>query len=315
MVEKNQEKDEILLSELEMQELGLGRDIRMIDADTFIESEAEEQASLINRAFEDAAQAVRDGRAAPGILDRLADIRAIGFIGAAGAVAANTFINIWKSVRPAAGGLDAIGGLKPDKPEFEPDKPDKPDQSDKPTRKPRKQVFDIPPTAAPFIPVGVRGTTTEFVKGEEKQVPAEDIDTPQGSGLLRPEFMQLGTDYFDKLYNTPITVQNSEWVEFNYVPVIDKKNGIQIDNVLGYNIRFSKPLYLPKYTPKPAPPSKLSVRLKEIPMRDSVQIFQRFYPKFDKADMGRQTRFTPYYNMSVFDSNFKNLKLYNPNPN
>jgi len=77
---------------------------------------------------------------------------------------------------------------------------------------------------------------------------------------LRPEFEMLGTDFFDKLYGiAPLGVENSEWTEFDFVDVIDRRNYIQTDDVMGEKIRFSEPLFYPKYQAPLAPPSKLSV--------------------------------------------------------
>ena len=130
--------------------------------------------------------------------------------------------------------------------------------------------------------------------------------------LLRPEFKMLGTQYIDELLNVPLSVENNEWVEYNYVNDFDRQNNIEIDNILSNNIRYQKPLFIPKLQKPLRPPSKRSVSLKRIPMKREIQLFQSFEPKFDMADMGRPIEFTTTYNHSVLDSNFMNLRLYNP---
>jgi hypothetical protein len=132
-----------------------------------------------------------------------------------------------------------------------------------------------------------------------------------GGGKLRADFLMLGTSYFNEMYNTPLSLENSEWAEYDYVD-IDRQNKIEMDNFLGDAIRFKSPMFLPKFQPKLAPPSKLAVELKYVPMRPEIQLYQPFMDKFDGADMGRNMNFTDPFNRSVFDSNFKNLELYNP---
>ena len=139
-----------------------------------------------------------------------------------------------------------------------------------------------------------------------------NIDKPSGEPLLRPYFKEVGTDFFDKMYDTPLRVQNSEWAEYDFVDIIDRQNNIEVDNVLGERIRFQSPLYYPKYQAPLAPPTKQSIILKQIPMKREIQLSQPFMPKFDKADMGEPVVMTLTYNHSVFDYNFKNLKIYNP---
>ena len=77
-------------------------------------------------------------------------------------------------------------------------------------------------------------------------------------------------------------------------------------------IRFSKPFFMPKFIPKKEPPSNKIIYLKRIPMTKQYQLSQPFKNKFDSADMGRKMELTETYNHSVFDTNFKNLKIYNP---
>jgi hypothetical protein len=148
---------------------------------------------------------------------------------------------------------------------------------------------------------------------EERTNPGNNTpDDPMGVGTLRADFVMMGTAYFDEIFNTPLATQNSEWSEYNYVNSIDKQNGIEMDNFNGDAIRFKSPMFLPKFQPKLAPPSKLAVRLSYIPMREEVQLYQAFMDKFDGADMGRNIDMTDPFNRSVFDSNFENLELYNP---
>jgi hypothetical protein len=135
---------------------------------------------------------------------------------------------------------------------------------------------------------------------------------PKGEPLLRPFFKDVGTDFFDRMYDTPLKVQNSEWADYDFVDIIDRQNNIEIDNVLGQKVRFQAPLYYPKYQAPLAPPTKQSIILKQIPMKREIQLSQPFMPKFDGADMGQRLEMTTPYNMSVFDYNFKNLKIYNP---
>ena len=147
---------------------------------------------------------------------------------------------------------------------------------------------------------------------EERTNPGNNIpDDPLGVGTLRADFVMLGTAYFDEIFNTPLSTQNSEWAEYNYVGN-DNQNGIEMDNIFGDAVRFKSPMFLPKFQPKLAPPSKHAVSLKYIPMREELQLYQPFMNKFDGADMGRKMNLTDPFNRSVLDSNFENLELYNP---
>ena len=129
---------------------------------------------------------------------------------------------------------------------------------------------------------------------------------------MRPSFKQVGTDFFDRMYDIPLNIQNSEWTEYNFVQMVDKQNNIELDNVFSGKIRFQQPLYYPKIQKPLAPPSRESIFLSRIPMQNGIQLTQSFINKFDGADMGRQIDMTLTYNHSVFDSNFKNLRIYNP---
>jgi hypothetical protein len=155
---------------------------------------------------------------------------------------------------------------------------------------------------------GVRGSEP----GGKKGTTTEDIDKPVGSGKLRADFEMLGTSYFNNIFNTPLSLQNSEWSEYDFVDSIDKQNNIQMGNFYGDALRFNSPMFSPKFQPKLEPPSRTAISLKYIPMREEVQLFQPFMNKFDGADMGRNMDLTDPYNRSVFDSNFENLSLYNP---
>ena len=139
----------------------------------------------------------------------------------------------------------------------------------------------------------------------------EPGDGTIGLGELRAQFNMVGTDYFDSLYATPMAVQNSEWTDFDYVG-LDKQNFIEISNLMGDKIRFAEPLFRPVYVEPQKPPSKEAVILSRIPMRREIQLTQPFVPKFDRADMGMPMEFTSPYNMSVFDTGFGDLRLYNP---
>jgi hypothetical protein len=125
--------------------------------------------------------------------------------------------------------------------------------------------------------------SVEFLKGEELVVPAEDIDKPQGEPLLRPSFYNVGTDFFNRMYNVPMPLQNSEWADFDFVPSVDVQNQIELDNVLGDAIRFGEPLYFPKYQKKVAPPSRLAVARTRDTLAPAIQLSQGYAPKFDGA--------------------------------
>ena len=156
-----------------------------------------------------------------------------------------------------------------------------------------------------------RGSTTEFFKGEEKQVPVEDIDKPAGEPLLRPDFFNLGTDYFDKIYNTPIKVQNSEWAEFDFVPIVDRQNIIELDNIYGESIRFSGDMYYPEYQAPVAPPSRRAIIRTRDTLTPAIQLSQGYARKFDGA-------VTPYDNLSYvmnrdeFNRSWEDVLLYHP---
>lgn len=137
--------------------------------------------------------------------------------------------------------------------------------------------------------------------------------TTKSESWLRPSFNQIGTDYFSKQFNkTPLDVENSEWAEFNYVADLDIKNKIQVDNYQNLRVRFSEPLFMPKYRQPEAPPSNASVNAKRTPMHRVLQITQPFENKFDGAEMGKNIVLYETYDRTGFDKNFSNLKVYNP---
>jgi len=228
------------------------------------------------------------------------------------------------SDEPGDGGLqetkDGFTDIPLDDPE-EKDPEEKDPQSKE--RRPRDEGGgeSFPPTIVPKPariphllrkPFKTNAPTDETV--EERDNPgSNEKEPPVGAGVLRADFKMLGTEFFDKQFAmTPLQTENSEWAEYDFVPILDRKNLIEIDNLLGLKIRMTEPLFLPKFQSRLAPPSIESVMLKRIPMRREIQITQPFKNKFDPADMGRKVEFTDPYNRSVFDSNFKNLKLYNP---
>ena len=130
---------------------------------------------------------------------------------------------------------------------------------------------------------------------------------------LRPSFDQIGTDYFSKEFSkTPLDIENSEWAEFNYVAELDLKNKIQVDNHQNLKVRFSEPLFMPKYRQPLAQPSYASVIAKRIPMHRVLQITQSFENKFEDAEMGKNIVLYETYDKTGFDKNFSNLKVYNP---
>ena len=122
------------------------------------------------------------------------------------------------------------------------------------------------------------GTTREG----DKVIPSEEIDTPQGMPMLRPSFKQLGTQYIDKMLNTPMRVQNSEWAEFDYAP-FDRQNHIKVDNVLAADIRYREPMFMPNYRRPVKPPSIQSQIAMSDNMTPAIQLRQRFVPKFDAS--------------------------------
>jgi len=186
----------------------------------------------------------------------------------------------------------------------------------------QREIFPPPPlfirpTPAPDF-AGRRPGIVPKPKGQgvNPDTTPEKINDPvelKTRHWLRPEFNMLGTSYFDKKFAlTPLKVENSEWTEFNYVNKVDRKNYIEIDNALNMKIRMKEPLFLPKLQDPLAPPTEQAIFLKQVPMTKQLQINQPFVNKFLGADMGRPMSFTETYNHSVFDFNFKNLKLYNP---
>jgi hypothetical protein len=126
------------------------------------------------------------------------------------------------------------------------------------------------------------GSSSEFFGGVEIPIPQDEIDTPQGVGELRAQFMQTGTSYLDRLYNTPMQTQNSEWTEFDYVQP-DRANGIVEDNAFGTAMQFREPMFLPKYQAPAKPPSRQSILRTAGTLRPQIQLTQQWQPKFDGA--------------------------------
>lgn len=162
------------------------------------------------------------------------------------------------------------------------------------------------PTQQPtFTPTPIQPT--------EKKKTTQNNTQPVGRPLLRPEFNMGGTEFIDKLFeNNPIQDENEEWAEYNFVPPLDRHNLIEVENAINQKIRFMNPMFFPKFEKPQKPPSKSLVFLKRVPMKNEIQINQRFVDKFDGADMGRPIQLTDVYNRSVFDINFLSLKLFNP---
>ena len=157
-----------------------------------------------------------------------------------------------------------------------------------------------------------RGTTTEFEKGEEKEVPVEDIDKPTGIGLLRADFEMVGIDFFNKQFSTtPLDMQNSEWAEYNYVPNTDRQNNIEIDNSFGESVRFQEPMFMPKYQQKLKPPSQLAVNLGRDRMTPAIQLSQGFAPKFSGA-VNVYDNLSYTFNNDAFSRSWEDNKLYHP---
>jgi len=161
---------------------------------------------------------------------------------------------------------------------------------------------------------GIRstGTTTEFKKGEEIKVLPEDIDKPQGIGLLRADFKMLGIEFFnEKFAITPLKVENSEWAEFDYVNVFDRTNGIEISNELNDKVRFQEPMFLPKYQAPVAPPSRRAVIMGRDTMIDQIQISQSFAPKFTGA-VSIYDNLSQTFNNDEFSRSWRDNILYHP---
>lgn len=173
------------------------------------------------------------------------------------------------------------------------------------------------PPFIPFKPIPAKKRKKESTKDPTDQEPPYTERTNPGGnessvtsyGDLRPEFKMLGAEFFKK---NDLKLINSEWVDFDFVEKIDIQNKIEIENSISDKIRFSEPLFLPEFQAPLEPPTLRTIYLKRIPMKKEIQITQRFENKFDTADMGREMNLTETYNHSVFDYNFKNLKLYNP---
>lgn len=194
------------------------------------------------------------------------------------------------------------------------------DPDDDPQQKARRPRPPISIDPIPILPGKKRTSEDPLRAGRRPFVPPETPEPPAGQprpsvtpGDLRADFKMLGTDYFNSLYVTPMAVQNSEWVEFDYVdPTEHGQNLLQMSNILGDAIRFSEPLFRPVYQPPLKPPTSKAVTLSFIPMRREIQLTQPFVDKFDKADMGKPMQFTETYSRSAFDFNFERLRLYNP---
>ena len=126
------------------------------------------------------------------------------------------------------------------------------------------------------------GDSSEAFGGVEIPIPQDEIDTPQGVGELRAQFMQTGTSYLDRIYNTPMQTQNSEWTEFDYVQP-DRANGIIEDNSFGQAMRYREPMFLPKYQAPVRPPSRRAILRTADTLRPQIQLTQQWQPKFDGA--------------------------------
>jgi len=194
------------------------------------------------------------------------------------------------------------GGTPVDKPEFKP-----PEDEEEEKKRKRKRVFIDPPD-----PEDEKKRKQVFDIPSERENPESNEQQSEGEPLLRPSFKQVGTDFFDKMYDTPLNIQNSEWAEYDFVPLVDRQNHIKMDNIHGEALRFQAPLYYPKYQKPLKPPSKQAIFLSRVPMKKEIQLTQPFVDKFDGAEMGRPIDMTLTYNHSVFDANFKNLRIYNP---
>ena len=93
----------------------------------------------------------------------------------------------------------------------------------------------------------------------------------------------VGTEYFDKQFGiTPMDVENSEWVHFNYKSLVDINNKIEIDNMRNEEIRYLGE-YLPKYVKPDKPPSRKVLLLTKSNLRDQLPIVEPFKPKFTGA--------------------------------
>ena len=156
-----------------------------------------------------------------------------------------------------------------------------------------------------------RGQTTEFKGGEEQPVPEEDIDKPQGEPLLRPDFFMLGTEYFDKLYNVPQQVQNSEWSQFDFVPKVDRQNNIELDNILGDGIRYGGQMYYPKYQAPVAPPSRKAILRTRDTLAPAIQLSQGYAPKFQGA-ISLYDNLSYTYDHDPFSRSWEDEILYHP---
>lgn len=175
----------------------------------------------------------------------------------------------------------------------------------------------------PFPPQGGTATGPQIIAQENQTDVAKQEPRHPGGGeqqpyetksesWLRPYYKQLGVDYFDKQFSkTPIDIENSEWSEFNYVAELDIKNKIEVDNHFNLRVRFSEPLFMPKYRQPLASPSEASIIAKRVPMKRVIQITQPFKNKFDGADMGENIVLYETYDRTGFDKNFSKLKIYN----
>ena len=174
-------------------------------------------------------------------------------------------------------------------------------------RRPGNKTEDPAPPIAPVTPV-TPVTPTPKTDNSPDTVDVQQV-APRGKGMLRPSFKMGGTE---EIHSIPISVQNSEWAEFDFVKPIDIQNLIEVSNKQGERVRFREPLFRPKTQAPLAPPTLASYVAMMSSMDGAIQLTQPFQPKFDRAEMGRDIQLTATYNHSVFPSNFDNLTLYNP---
>lgn len=128
----------------------------------------------------------------------------------------------------------------------------------------------------------------------------ENLTTPMGIPLLRPEFVSVGTNYFDQT-RRDLMDETTEWSTFNYVePPLSFENPLYKDNEMNKDIRFMEPLFVPDYTPTKIIPSKQAMRSSVIPMYSTIQLSQPWQNTFDGP---RPERPKPIEDDDPFDRN------------
>lgn len=129
----------------------------------------------------------------------------------------------------------------------------------------------------------------------------------KGVGDLRPEFISVGTSYFDRSTDS-VFADDLEWINFGYISE-DKENPILNNNNLHQDLLDMEPLFMPMVEKEPSDiPLKLFTE-SIIPMNEIIKIEQEF--KEDKAHRPYMNKsFSEVIPQSLFDKGLFNSNLY-----